>query len=189
MNPASLTSTFASPAPVSTAPGPTSLLASQPASTQPASKTKAVDCLKCVLFDIGKLTLGLPMQRVSKVVHMPEVYSSGLYAVGVSRIGDVQLTIVDLHQRLFQTPMSLPTERRSYLVLVAAGRGEWLGIPVLETPVLLDIPLAQIRQLPEAYRRSDTLSIASHLAKATLEDGSDRTMFLLDTECLLETMG
>ncbi len=153
----------------------------------PSSKV-AVPALKCILFKVGQLTLGLSMQSVSKVVNMPKVYSSGLYPIGITTVGNLELTIIDLHQRLFQTPLKLEVSQQGYLILMASPSGDWLGVPVAETPALQEIPLPQIRVLPESYRRSDTLSIASHMAKITGADGEEKMAFLLDVESLVSAM-
>jgi chemotaxis signal transduction protein len=158
-----------------------------PGTLASSSKTK-VAALKCILFKVGKLTLGLSMQSVSKVVNMPKVYSSGLYPIGITSVGNLELTIIDLHQRLFQTPLKLESSQKGYLILMTTPSRDWLGIPVAETPALQEIPLPQIRVLPESYRRSDTLSIASHMAKIVEADGEEKMAFLLDVECLVSAM-
>jgi purine-binding chemotaxis protein CheW len=62
--------------------------------------------------------------------------------------------------------------------------GELYGIPVAETPVLMEVSLSQVRVLPESYRRADTLDVASHVAVIPQET-APLTLFVLDVDLLL----
>jgi purine-binding chemotaxis protein CheW len=140
--------------------------------------------LKLVVFSIGNLNLALPIESVYKVVNRTPVYGSGLKPVGVAHVGDGEITVVDLYQRFFRASQFSESVRGGYLVIVKSQTGELYGIPVADTPVLLEVPLSQIRVLPESYRRADTLDVASHVAVIPQEAGA-LTIFLLDVELLL----
>jgi purine-binding chemotaxis protein CheW len=65
--------------------------------------------------------------------------------------------------------------------LILASHGEEFGIPVIEMPLLLDLPATLIRRLPESYRRADTLEIASQIAIVSTAEAT-QTLFLLDVD-------
>lgn len=139
---------------------------------------------KLVTFQIGTLTLALPIAAVYKVVNLAPIHGSGLHPVGVTAIGDHNYTVIDLHQQIFQTRATLAPSASGYLILVQLATGELLGIPVTEAPSLIEVPLSLVRILPASYRRSDTLAIASHIVM--LSDGeTDQTIFVLDVNSLI----
>lgn len=140
--------------------------------------------LKLLVFSMGNLNLALPIESVYKVVNHTPVYSSGLLPVGVTHLGDGEVTVVDLYQRFFKTSQISESNPSGYLVIVQNTTGELYGIPVAEAPVLHEVPLSQIRVLPESYRRADTLDVASHVALIS-QDVTPVTVFLLDVERLL----
>ena len=146
---------------------------------------QAIPYLKLLVFSLGNLNLSLRIESVYKVVNRTPVYSSGVGSVGVAHVGDGEVTVVDLHRRFFNTsnPSSEP-QLGGYLVVVRNTTGELYGIPIADTPVLMEVPLSQIRLLPESYRRSDTLEVASHVAVIPQEH-SQLTIFLLDVDRLL----
>ncbi|WP_319422323.1 hypothetical protein [Pleurocapsa sp. FMAR1] len=51
---------------------------------------------------------------------------------------------------------------------------------VAESPSLIDVPAAQIRLIPNAYRQADTLKIASHVTVIPQDDNTALTVFILD---------
>ncbi len=152
-------------------------------SANPASETG--ELIKFVVFALGSLSLALPMKAISRVVNMPQVHSSGLRAVGVTTVGQMELTIVDLHRQLFQTSAPTSDEKPGYLVILPTPSGEPVGIPIAETPLLMDVPTSAIRVLPAAYRQADTLSIASHIARIPTETGELQSIFLLDVQAVM----
>jgi chemotaxis signal transduction protein len=137
--------------------------------------------IKLLVFEIGKLTLALPILQVQKIVKQSEVYGSGLSHVNLTHLPDQEIAIIDLHQKLFGS--SRPTQESSeftgYFIISRNLGGEPLGIAVPQAPTLIDVSLEQIRQLPEAYRRADTLEIASHVIVIPQEN-TLRTIFILD---------
>jgi purine-binding chemotaxis protein CheW len=138
--------------------------------------------LKLIVFKIGNLNLALRIESVYKVVDRTPVYSSGLNHVGVAHMGDREVTVVDLNWQFFKT--SSISESGGYLAIVQSQTGEFYGIPVANTPVLIEVPLSMFRVLPESYRRADTLEVASHVAVIP-QQGTPLTIFLLDVELLL----
>ncbi len=141
--------------------------------------------LKTIIFPIGKLTLALPVEQVKKVIRKNTVYSSGLTHVHLSHIGEQEVTVVDLHQKLFKVSQTESENGKKYLIITKSLINEPFGIVVTETPILIDIPIAQIRTIPNNYRNADTLGIASHVAVIPQGEQSPQTIFILDLERLI----
>jgi chemotaxis signal transduction protein len=167
-----------------------SLTSAQPKTQSEGQKVQLKEKpIKLITFNIGKLSLALQIDQVYKVINLPTVHSSGINPVGLTQVDNQEITVLDLHRRLFHTKTELAPVN-GYLVLVKTKRGELLGVPAIETPLLLDVPASLIRSLPESYRRSDTLEIASHIIviSESLEgsESSQRSLFLLDVERLTQ---
>ena len=153
--------------------------------TLPTSQTRQVNSLlKLVVFGMGGLNLALRIESVYKVVNHTSTYSSGLGAVGVTHLGEGEITVVDLHRRFFKSSQTNSSNSSGYLVVVQNSTKELYGIPVAETPALMEVPVEMIRVLPESYRRADTLDVASHVAVIP-QHGTPLTIFLLDVNRLL----
>jgi chemotaxis signal transduction protein len=139
--------------------------------------------IKLLVFEIGKLTLALPILQVQKVVKQIEVYGSGLSHVNLTHFPEQEIAIVDLHQKLFG--VSLTQSDTGYFIISKNIAGEPLGIVVSQAPTLIDVLLKQIRLLPDAYRRADTLAIASHVTVIPDQDNVTKTIFILDLTSLV----
>ncbi|MBE9130241.1 MULTISPECIES: chemotaxis protein CheW [unclassified Coleofasciculus] len=163
------------------------LVNSQSDEFQQTKPEKAPSILKLIVFIIGNLNLALPIESVYKVLNRTPVYGSGIKQVGVSHIDNQEITVLDLYQRFFKSEQPSDSEQRGYLVTVQSKMGELYGIPVTDTPILMDVPLSAVRLLPESYRRSETVDIARHVAVIP-QDSASLTVFLLDTELLLTKM-
>jgi purine-binding chemotaxis protein CheW len=140
--------------------------------------------LKVIIFEIGSINLALPIDTVYKVLNYTPIYGSGVNQVGVTHVGELEVTVVDLYRRFFKSTPPQDYFTGSYLVLVQNQTGELYGIPVADAPVLIEVPLSQIRVLPESYRRADTLDVARHVAVIPQET-APLTVFLLDVDLLL----
>ncbi|HEY9598261.1 MAG TPA: chemotaxis protein CheW, partial [Cyanophyceae cyanobacterium] len=101
--------------------------------------------VKLIGFTFGELNLALRIESVYKVVNHTPVYSSGLNHIGVAHLGDYQVTVIDLHRRFFKDNLKSESHSDHYLVIVKNTTGEFYGIPVVETPVLLEVPTSMIR--------------------------------------------
>ncbi len=145
-----------------------------------------IPLLQLIVFKIGHLNLALNIESVYKISNHTPISGSGVGTVGVTRIDDIEVTVIDLYRRFFQ---SNPGEYSTggYLVLVQNTTGEIYGIPVAETPVLMEVSLSLIRVLPQSYRYADTLDLASHVAVIP-QDQASLTIFLLDVDRLLPVL-
>nr|WP_157867603.1 chemotaxis protein CheW [Gloeothece citriformis] len=150
----------------------------------PLQKAQVVKTLKLLIFTVGKLNLALPIERVKKVVNYTPIHGSGLSFVGVAHVGEQEITVIDLHQRLFHESEAIQSGTKGYLIMAKNNQGELFGIWVGKTPTLIDVSLNQIRELPASYRRSDTLQIASHVT-VIQEKEQSLTVFIIDSDQLL----
>ena len=148
----------------------------------PTSQPSTNTAIELLVFKIGKLTLALPILQVQKVVKRQEVHGSGLSHVNLAHLNDAEIAVVDLHQKLFGTSHS---EAEGYFIISKnTSTGEPLGIVVAQSPNLIKVSLDRIRQLPNSYRRADTLEIASHVT--VIPQGEQTaTIFILDLERLI----
>ena len=139
--------------------------------------------LKVVLFSVGSLNCAFRLDPVYKVVSSPQLYGSGDSWVGLTHLGDREVTVLDINKRLFPSDRHEASLKVRYLIVVQNQRGELYGIPVEKVPVLMSIPFANIRVLPETFRQSNALGVASHVAVVSSANSS-MTLFLLDVESL-----
>ena len=152
----------------------------------PSHRTAAVNnsSVKLLVFEIGKLTLALPILQVRKVIKYQDMHGSGLSHVNLIHLERQQIVVVDLHQKLFGVSLHHAATAKGYFIVSNKATGELLGIAVLQSPTIVDVPTARIRLIPEAYRRADTLGIASHVA-IIFQSQTPLTIFILDLERLI----
>ncbi len=148
------------------------------------TETSKAQQIKLVVFGIGSLNLALHIESVQKVINYATVYSSGLNHVGVAHLGDREITVIDLHKRLFKSSQTKESDSGKYFIIAKNSIGEQFGIVVAAPPTLIDVPLSKIRALPESYRRADTLEIASHVTIIP-QPAASLTVFLLDADRLV----
>jgi purine-binding chemotaxis protein CheW len=140
--------------------------------------------VKLLVFKMGKLNLALSIDYVQKVINHIPVYGSGTNHVGIIHLEDKEITVVDLQRKLFKVSQNLDFSLKTYLIIARNSSSEQIGIVVSETPSLLEVPISQIRVLPESYRRADTLEFASHVTIIEQKEQS-LTVFLLDVDRLI----
>ncbi|MGK7932999.1 MAG: chemotaxis protein CheW [Microcystaceae cyanobacterium] len=140
--------------------------------------------LKILIFQVGQLYLALSVDFVNKIIKGAEIHGSGTTEVGITQINNQDITVIDLHRRLFKQSQSLEKMTHPFLILAKNSIDEVFGILVGETPTLIDVPFSDIKVLPDSYRRGDTLEIATHVAK-TNENGQGLTIFILDVDKLV----
>lgn len=153
--------------------------------TKPKKESSQTKTIKLVIFPVSNLNFALDIDTVQKVVNYSIIFGSGLNHFGLVNIGNQEITVIDLHKRLFHTPQALDSDEKKYLILAKNSVDELFGIVINETPTLFDAPLNNIRTLPASYRHSDTLAIASHVTVIPDING-DLTIFILDPDELIK---
>lgn len=141
--------------------------------------------IKLLIFTIGKLTLSLPILKVKKVVKYNQIQGSGLSHVGLTHLAEGDLTVIDLHRKIFGSSLAPESQAQGYFLITIAIDSEPLGIFVSEPPSLIDVPTNQIRSIPQSYRHADTLAIASHVTVIPQTDNTSQTIFILDLASLI----
>lgn len=143
--------------------------------------------VELIVFNIGRLNLALPINSVYKVSNYTSISGSGVGFVGVTQVDEHEVTVIDLYRKFFKSDQPGYYSTGGYIVLVQTATDELYGIPVAQTPALMEVPLSLLRVLPESYRYADTLDIASHVAVIP-QDAASLTVFLLDIERLLPVL-
>lgn len=141
--------------------------------------------LKLLMFEVSKLTLALPIEQIKKVVKYTSVHGSGLSHINLAHLDDREVTIVDLAQKLFKHTQIDRDDFDGYFIITKDILGESIGILVSKMPTLIDISLSKIRLLPNSYRHSDTLEIASHVTVISPKNKPSVTIFILDLDRLI----
>lgn len=160
------------------------LIKSRANTSRQANNQEAVNSLKVIMFEMGDVKLALPIQSVAKVMPQTVVYGSGLHGVGIAHLGDREVSVVDLHKRLFKSTSINNASNNSYLMIVKNRQSELYGIPVGSIPTLMEIALSCIRVLPDSYRNADIFGFATHVAVIPAME-TPMTIFLLDVDQLL----
>lgn len=153
--------------------------------TKPISNSNPNSLIKLLVFEVGKLTLALPILQVKKVIRKNTVHGSGLSHVNLAHLEEQEIAVVDLHQKLFKVSLTEISSNKGYFIVTKNITGEPLGIFVIHPPSIIDVPAKQIRLIPDSYRRADTLEIASHVVVIPEENTKSLTIFMLDLERLL----
>lgn len=160
------------------------LIKSKPGSAQQSQSRDSAASVKMIVFTVGNFDLALPIEIVHKVLNQIPVYGSGLNGVGIAHVGDLEVTVIDLHRQLFQSSIINEAGQKGYLLVIHNKNGELYGLPVSSVPVLMDLPISSIRVLPEAYRNGDILGIATHVCYLPKEE-PPLTIFLVNPEQML----
>lgn len=143
------------------------------------------ESIKLLIFDIGKLTLALPILHIQKVVRYNPVHGSGLSYVNLIHLEDKDVAVVDLYKKIFNISLPEATQSQGYFIISKNIIREPLGILVSEPPTLIEVSTAQVRLIPDSYRHADTLEIASHVTVISQENDGDKTIFILDLAKLI----
>ena len=142
---------------------------------------------KFLSLQIETVALIVPIELVFRILSNVEVHNTGDRGYGITHLGEREISVLNLHHHLFQREFPQPTEERAdrmiarYAVAIQSQSGDLYGIPVDRAPALLDVPLSDIRRLPDSYRQVDTLGIASHVA-VVREADRPNTYFVIDIE-------
>ena len=136
------------------------------------------EAIKAIAFPVAEYLLALPIETVMKAIEAPPKLSAELDEAGLLYLSDRAISLLDLHRKL----VGKTHANRRFLIL-AQLRGEYFAIPVDEPPTLVEIPVSEIRSLPDSYRHANALGIASHVAIVPQEK-TILEIFILDPERL-----
>jgi chemotaxis signal transduction protein len=150
-----------------------------------SQKNTSLHNMKVVVFPIGSLNCAINIFSIYKVVKSTRFYGEDNNWVSMTRVGDREVTILDLRRRLFPNELGEATSTQVYIIVLQNSQGDLYGIPVNGIPSLIDLAVDQIRVLPDSFRQANALGIASHVAIVP-QSSESLTLFLLDTEFLLD---
>ena len=98
--------------------------------------------LRLLVFSIQKLTLALPVHRVRKVIKSAPMHGSGLSHVNLAHFDSQELTVIDLHQKLFNRSQDDVNVDGGYFIVVRSDQNvdselgeEYIGIRSIEAPI------------------------------------------------------
>ncbi len=124
------------------------------------------EALRAVIFNVCDRVFAIPVGAVQKIVVCPPITNKIQQGIGLVNIDSQPVTIVDLGYQLN------PNYSRSidannldrFLILVRTQSQENCAIVTDSSPLLTDIPLANIQPVPPSYYQIMQLNFASHMA-------------------------
>jgi chemotaxis signal transduction protein len=122
--------------------------------------------VELIVFDICEISFGIPIAKIDRIVssfHLGEDYTL---------TQDVE--ILDLHHRLSGKELANPTA----IAIFISDSQHLYGIPIETVPSLIEVPLDRIRSLPDEFRTTNPLGIASHIAMISNQI-EELTVFIL----------
>ena len=140
--------------------------------------TSDVKLLKVLVFEMVNHFFALPISVIFKVINCPPVTDTTDSSLGITDFEGQTVTVVNLAQKL--SPQNSATQRmqKRFLILSQTRQGELCGIPIDNSPALIELPMDNIRPLPLSARQVNPLSIATHVAILPKSEGSLK-IFLL----------
>jgi len=178
------------PLPMTSSPSDTSIIVSMDSAIDASPERRSVT-MKLILFSFGQQILdgnlpvffGVHIHSVQHIYGNTTIYSSGKTPAGIAHVDQQEITTLDLCRYLFDRP--LPEVK--YLLALRSPDTEAIGVPLSESPVLVEVAAENIRSLPATYRHLDPLGLADQVAIAETEDGP-QTAFLIDIKRLVGLM-
>lgn len=141
---------------------------------------------KFIVFKIADYLLALPISDVLKVVNCPPAANYELRTMGLVRLGQHTIRVLDFHQQLSSGGLPQLPGNPPFLVITRTPVGELYGISVDSPPDLVELPLEMMQSLPKSDRQSSALDIVSHAAVVSQEKVTG-TIFLLDMKRVMNT--
>ena len=139
--------------------------------------TSEVNLLKVLVFEMANYFFALPINVVFKVINCPPVTENEDGSLGIADFEGQTITVINLAQKLSRNLATQHIQKR-FLILSQTSQGELCGIPLDQSPALIELPMDNIRPLPLSARQVKPLSIATHVAILPKPEGSLK-IFLL----------
>ena len=140
--------------------------------------TSDVNLLKVLVFEMANHFFALSISNIFKVINCPPITDTTDSSIGITDFEGQTVTVVNLAQKL--SPHNSATRRmqKRFLILSSTRQGELCGIPIDNSPALIELPMDNIRPLPLSARQVNPFSIATHVAILPKPEGSIK-IFLL----------
>jgi chemotaxis signal transduction protein len=126
-------------------------------------KTLSVEFIS---FEIDQIKFGIPIAKLERIIsniHLNEDYMLAQH-----------IEIIDLQDLITGIPIANPTS----IAIFTDDLQRSCGIPINTVPELITIPLDRIRLLPQTFRDTNPLGIATHLAMMSTPE-KELTLFIL----------
>ena len=139
---------------------------------------------RIMAFEIGHLTLGLPLEGVTKVVPKPGIIKGSQANIGLAQVADQDIIVLDVEERILG---SSNVNQKGYLILFKA-EDKTYDVPCGRLPAMREINQDEIQDIPADYRERDALGIASKMLTIKAEEQADETIFLVAPNELLDLL-
>jgi chemotaxis signal transduction protein len=149
--------------------------------------TTEQDIVRAIVFTLDDGTasenanylLALPVGAVFKIITCPPIIKTVEQGIGVVDWQEQTVTVVDLRQKFFKSEPFSSSHSYRFLILLKMRSGDLCGIPIEQSPTLIDLPAATIRPVPLSYRQVAGLTLASHMAVLPLPQGKESLKIFL----------
>jgi chemotaxis signal transduction protein len=122
--------------------------------------------VELISFEIDQIKFGMPIAKIERIIsniHLDQDYTLAQH-----------IEIIDLQDLTTGIPITNPTA----IVIFTDNLQRSCGIPINTVPELITLPLDRIRLLPQEFRNTNPLGIASHLAVISTPE-AELTLFIL----------
>lgn len=132
---------------------------------------------KLVCFKLGEERYALPIQKVKRIIREFEVDNQSNQEVWLARHEEGVVTILDLSSLSIQRGA---IQNANHLVIYLSDNGDFLGIPIMGIPSILEVSEDQFSEIPALYKQRHSAAALQKL----IMDAAGGTLFLLNPEKL-----
>ncbi|VEP13883.1 putative CheW protein [Hyella patelloides LEGE 07179] len=132
-----------------------------------SSKNVTQNTSKAVAFKVLNYWFALPIEAVLRIIICPPLDAPLKDCLGLVEWDRQTITVIDLAQKLQDGESEFETAETSshrFLILTQTQSAELCGFLSNSSPILLDIPLENIRSISASYRQVADLSVISKMA-------------------------
>lgn len=140
----------------------------QPLTFKPLSGTNnSKDSVRVIVFPVLDYLFALSVCAINKIIPGPPVNLNFKDGTGTIDLAEQTITIVDLSYKLIGQEISQVEASQSqncFFILIQTITGEPCGVFIQQPPLLIEIPLKNIRPVPLSYGQIGKLNFVSHMA-------------------------
>ncbi len=140
-----------------------------------------VNLLKVLVFEMANHIFALPISVIFKVIDCPPITETTDSSIGITDFEGQTVTVVNLARKFSSHNCATERMQKRFLILSQTRQGELCGIPIDNSPALIELPVDNIRPLPLYARQVEPLSIATHVAILPKSEGSLKIFFICGT--------
>ncbi len=126
------------------------------------------DTIRIVTFHICNYLFGLAVESVNKIIPCPALNLNFQEGVSAIDLEEQTITIIDLRfqfsDRESKEEIASSQSENCLLILIQTITGENCGILIEKAPLIVEVPLKNIRPVPLSYGEIGKLSFVSHMA-------------------------